>query len=477
MQLSDWALFIGHFHPVIVHLPIGFLLIAGILEAGRWLGSISTSTETMSTILFWSAVSATLACGFGYLLSLGGGYEANTLQAHQWQGIGVAAFAWLAWFAKSGRADRLPAGSVLYVPALVLSLALVGTTGHLGGSLTHGTDYLTQYTPQPFRSWVGLPPRSEAVTKVKPISDVSQAMVYDQIINPILQSCCIQCHNPQKIKGGLRYDTAEMLKKGGEHGPAFVAGNGANSRMVKYCLLPNDDELHMPPKGKPQLTEQQITLLTWWINEGAPFDKKVADLKPTEAVRPALAALGTGVPTTTQPARQATGPAPDPVVLTMTVSPADVKAVAALQKISLLVLPISKDKNQLEISAVNAATFSDVQAVLLTPIHDQIVWLKLGDTAIGDATLAQIAKLPNLQKLHLEQTHITDAGVHQLVGLKNLEYLNLYGTSITDASLRDLANLKSLRTVCVWQTKTTEAGITTLRKARPDLEIIGGMVQ
>jgi uncharacterized membrane protein len=109
---SDYALFFGHFHPVIVHLPIGFLLIAGVLEAGRWLGRITVSDETISTILFWSAVSATLACAFGYLLSLGGGYDAKTLQAHQWQGIAVAAFAWVAWAAKSRLTERLPAGSV-----------------------------------------------------------------------------------------------------------------------------------------------------------------------------------------------------------------------------------------------------------------------------------------------------------------------------------------------------------------------------
>ncbi|MBC8155059.1 MAG: ribonuclease inhibitor, partial [Bacteroidetes bacterium] len=245
---SDWVLFFGHFHPLVVHLPIGFLLIAGILEVGQRLGKISVSDGIISTVLFGSAVGATLACVFGYLLSLGGGYEAEILEEHQWQGIGVAVFAWIAWATKSELlGDRIPFGSLLYVPVLAVSVLLVSVAGHHGGSLTHGSDYLTQYTPEPFRAIAGLPPKSTLVA-VKPITDVNQAMVYEQIINPILNQSCVQCHNAEKSKGGLRYDTAELLKKGGKNGPVYVPGQGMDSEMIKRCLLPSDDKHHMPPK-------------------------------------------------------------------------------------------------------------------------------------------------------------------------------------------------------------------------------------
>jgi mono/diheme cytochrome c family protein len=480
---SDWLLFFGHFHPLIVHLPIGFLLVAGLLEGGRRLGRVSVSDGTISAILFWSALSATLACVFGYWLSLGGGYNADILQEHQWQGIGVAAFAWVAWLAKSDRfGDRVPFSALLYGPALVLAIFLLGVAGHHGGSLTHGEDYLTQHTPEPFRSIAGLPPRTETV-KAKPITNVRQAMVYEQIVNPVLQTHCVQCHNAGKAKGGLRYDTPAMLRKGGEDGPVFVAGKGAESSMVKRCLLPDDDEHHMPPKGKPQLTPDQIALLTWWIDEGAPFDKKVADLRVSETVRPALAMLGPGLgePGESVAAapkiagRNDAPPAPLSPVLTMTVPPADPTAVTALKKLDLLVLPVSKELNQLEISAVNTRNFGDPEAALLPKLAAQIVWLKLGNTQVGDATLARVAMLQNLQKLHVEQTRVTDAGLKHLRNLTHLEYLNLYGTAITDAGLMELAGIKSLKTVYLWQTKTTEAGLAALRKARPDLDVVGGM--
>lgn len=483
---SDWALFFGHFHPLVVHLPIGFLLIAGILEVGRRLGKINVSDSTISVVLFWSAVSATIACVFGYLLSLGGGYDAEILDEHQWQGIGVAAFAWVAWVMKSDRfGDRIPLSSLLYAPALVVAIVLLMIAGHHGGSLTHGSDYLTQYTPEPFRALAGIPPRKETEVAIKPITDVNQALVYEQVVNPILQARCVQCHNAEKSKGDLRYDTAEMFRKGGEGGPVFVAGKGLDSEMIKRCLLPLEDDDHMPPKGKTQLTDSQVAILTWWIDQGASFDKKVADLDVTDAVKPALAQLGGGAGAVGKgqsdgaaegiAASVVTGPAPEPEVLKMKVVAADSKALAAVRKTGLLVIPLSKEQNQLEVSAVNAKAFSDADAATLPALSGQLVWLKLSNTAIGDAALTQIGKLTNLHKLHLEQTKITDAGLKNLKGLQNLAYLNLYGTSVSDVGLVELTVLKNLRTVYLWQTKVTPTGLAQLKKAMPQVEIVGGL--
>ncbi len=220
-QASDWTYFIGRFHPVLVHLPIGFLLIAALLEIGKRTGKISVSDSSITFILFWSAVGATLACIAGYLLSLGGGYDEELLSDHQWQGIGVAVFAWIAWLFKSG---KISIGSAVYLPALGLSTLLTFTAGHDGGSLTHGDGYLTQYTPEPFRSMAGIPPRTEEKTEIKPITDINQAVVYKDIVQPILEMRCVQCHNANKQKGGLRMDNMAMLLKGGEDGPVFVAG-------------------------------------------------------------------------------------------------------------------------------------------------------------------------------------------------------------------------------------------------------------
>lgn len=472
----DWVLFWGHFHPLIVHLPIGFLLIAGLLELDRLTRRKSVSAHTITLILFWSAVSATMACVFGYMLSLAGGYDTETLDLHKWQGIGVALLAWVAWSVKSENLGRIVSfAPLLYLPVLSIALLLLLSTGHLGGNLTHGSDYLTQYAPGPLRTLAGLSPK-QAVVKIEPITDVNQAAVYGQIINPILQTRCVQCHNADKAKAGLRLDTPDAIRKGSEDGPILVAGASKNSALVKSCLLPEEDDHHMPPKGKPQLTEGQIALLTWWVEQGATFDKKVTDLKVTDAIRPVLASLGGNGPVETNgPNKASSGPAAESPVLTMSVPAADPKIIEEVKKTGLLVLPLAKEKNQLEVSAVNVRTFSDAQAAVLPKLANQVVWLKLSNTQISDATLAQVAKLRKLQKLHLEQTSITDAGLKQLNGLTNLEYLNLYGTAITDAGLTELLNLRNLKIIYLWQTKVTDQGVADLKKAMPNLDVIGGL--
>ncbi|MEZ4900449.1 MAG: c-type cytochrome domain-containing protein [Spirosomataceae bacterium] len=472
---SDWAAFFGRFHPVLVHLPIGFLILAGLLEIGVLTNKIDVKVSTISFVLFWSAIGATLSCVAGYLLSLGGGYEAELLEEHKWQGIWVAIAAWIAWLAKSDLfVNKIPFSGLLYLPALVIGSFFTLIAGHHGGSLTHGEGYLTQETPEPFRAWLGMEPKAEKGNiEIKPIGDVKNALVFQDVVNPILQARCVQCHNANKSKGDLRMDQVELLKKGGENGPIWVVGKGQESEMIKRCLLPMEDENHMPPKGKIQLTENQVAILSWWIDQGAPFDKKVAELKATEEIKPALAALsgGTAVGIAAVASTQkATSP-----VLSLDVPAPDAKAVDELKKIGLLVMPISSGSNLLEVNAINANSLTDAQVALLEPLKEQIVWLKLSDTKITDAAAATIAQLKNLQKLHVENTSISDATLEKIKGLPYLEYLNLVHTSVTDVGIKQLAGTKSLHSLHVWQTKVTEDGIVALKQSNTNVEVTLGI--
>ena len=87
--------FIGHFHPVLVHLPIGFIL-AGLLLL--WLSRKSKYAGLLPAIpiiLFWGAIMATLSCITGYLLSMSDDYDSNLVGWHPWMGIGVALLSWV----------------------------------------------------------------------------------------------------------------------------------------------------------------------------------------------------------------------------------------------------------------------------------------------------------------------------------------------------------------------------------------------
>src|SRR5262249_20691685 len=73
---------------------------------------------------------------------------------------------------------------------------------------------------------------------------------FEKKIRPVLVEHCYSCHSQdaKKIRGGLLLDTRDGLLKGGESGPAIVAGTPAKSLLLH--ALRQTDELRMPPKGK-----------------------------------------------------------------------------------------------------------------------------------------------------------------------------------------------------------------------------------
>lgn len=469
---SEWALFLGRFHPLIVHLPIGFFLIVVLLEVLDRTGKQVVDQAVVNIVLLCSALGATLSCVLGYMLASPGGYDEVLLANHMWKGIVLATVTWLCWFLKSGVfRSRAAFTSGLYLPLLAIALLLTMATGHDGGSLTHGEEYLTQLTPEPIRSLAGMEPAAPRGQTKQPISDIQKAVVYRDIVQPILQNNCASCHGQGKRKGDLRVDGLDHLLKGGENGPALVGGKSGESEMIKRCLLPEDDKLHMPPKGKTQLSPEELTLLSWWIDQGAPEDKRVEELKPTQQVEPALAVLKDtgGNLNTTSGEKQVAAKA-------VQVRPAPEGALNALRNEGLVVSTVASNSNVIEISAVNHNGFNDVQMALLKPVSEQVITLKLGNTGITDRSLKEMGVMKNLTRIYLENTAISDAGMAALKSnMPNLEYVNLTGTKISNAGLMELADNPNLKRIFVWQSAITDDGVAAARKKRPDAQIETGV--
>src|SRR5690606_22722418 len=98
--MEEIALFLGSWHPLLVHLPIGMLIMAFLLE---WLArkeKYAVFRPAVPAILLAGSITAVLACIAGYFLTLGGGYNESTLAWHMWLGIGVAVTAAAAWALK-----------------------------------------------------------------------------------------------------------------------------------------------------------------------------------------------------------------------------------------------------------------------------------------------------------------------------------------------------------------------------------------
>jgi mono/diheme cytochrome c family protein len=89
---------------------------------------------------------------------------------------------------------------------------------------------------------------------------------------PILKERCVECHGPEKQKSSLRVDSRAALLKGGDEGPAVVAGDAAKSHLLALVTAA-DKEKRMPPKGEP-LTTEQVQTLRRWIDQGAPWPEQ-----------------------------------------------------------------------------------------------------------------------------------------------------------------------------------------------------------
>ena len=257
----DLVLFLGRFHPVLVHLPIGGLILLGVLELLAKFTRFRDAAQNRRLILGLTAAVSVTTAFLGWMLSQSGGYDAQLLPWHKWTGVAVAA-ACAATFLLS-RSHR-PAA---YPLSLLATLVLLGVCSHLGASMTHGRDFFGRYAPAPLRWLLG--GRTEPAAAQPPTPGLLQQRVFAEVIQPILVQRCSACHGPEKHKADLRVDSLAALLKGGQSGPAFVAGKANESLMIKRLLLPVDQEEHMPPEGKPQPTPAEITTLQWWIECGA----------------------------------------------------------------------------------------------------------------------------------------------------------------------------------------------------------------
>jgi uncharacterized membrane protein len=143
-MLIDIVSFFSRLHPLFVHLPIGFLCFAILVEILYWRKKDETILRVVPLLWLATSLTAIASAVSGFLLSEAGGYEDDILQRHKIGGIAIAVVSSLICLV-----HFLPAFKSYSVARITRSILVLGSfillvlTGHWGGSLTHGSDYLT----------------------------------------------------------------------------------------------------------------------------------------------------------------------------------------------------------------------------------------------------------------------------------------------------------------------------------------------
>ena len=180
--MEDFSIFLGRFHPLIVHLPIGILIMAFILEfASQKTKKFKNILDpAISITLFWGCITSIAAASAGWLISFQGGYDSETLYWHKWLGVSVIVISFISWLIKGRKLQfkRLYTNIIL---GLVILLLLA--TGHLGGNLTHGEEYLFLYSPQIIKKMVGMDENPNYINLE--LSNPDSIKVYKDLIEPI----------------------------------------------------------------------------------------------------------------------------------------------------------------------------------------------------------------------------------------------------------------------------------------------------
>lgn len=473
--LDQWIEFAAHLHPLALHLPIGLMVAAGLMELMTLRsGGPVGARRTIHAV--W-ALAAIGAAGTGWLLGDTGEYGGDLIDDHRKLGIAAAVGATLValtdLFGRSGKA------SLFRRVAVLVTFGLIGIAGHHGGMMTHGRTFLSSTAPEwlapfltkprePRPERAPLPTNVEEPAALLPgapaaVDEALVAMGYGDgtdapadvegaaadahapagdmaLLVEAFRDRCFECHNEDKTKGKLRLDLLDGWLKEVD----LESDDPEDSEMLYRVILPRDDIDAMPPKGDA-LSPEAVEALRRWIQAGAPTEElrvllgeaKVED-KQSQADLDSV--------------RRATG--------------ARIEAIA-----EDLGRPV--DEARLAVNWSHApGEVAPAAARALGPVAARVVDLSLAGRRMGERVLEALPDLPALERVHLERSSADDAGVAALVEkAPGLRYLNLHSTEIGVQAVSAIGRLRSLEHVVLYGTGVGEVGRTMLTAVAPDVRV------
>jgi uncharacterized membrane protein len=437
---------VGRLHPVLVHLPIGFIILALLLY---WYDRKSKQyVKVVSMIFLWGGFAAVFTCITGYLQYLSEGYTFDSVKWHLWSGIAATLFSFLMYAKFKGLKSVDFLSKIPLVALSIVFFVLISYTGHQGGNITHGEGYLVEPLPNNIKSALGFDTFEEKQIILNE-DNYEEAMLYEDVIGPILNNNCVSCHSPKKSKGELHLQNKGGILKGGENGEVISLKNPDESPLYTRLILPEGDEDHMPPKDKRQPQAEEIKLIETWIENGNPFDKSIGELGLEKEL---FVSFFPKIFNFDHPDIEILEAAQDSIKL--------------IEEGGVHVDLISNASNFLSVSCINKPAFKDSDFHSLLPIAPQIASLDLGGTQVTDGIFEKLAMLANLTVLKLDNTSITGENIALLSSLENLKSINLTASQFQENYLQTLSDFKKLKKVYLYNTNIDANGVSTLNNGQ-----------
>ncbi len=440
LVFPSWVQAAGRLHPLFVHLPIGYLLLVAFLQFFHSYFKEKQFAKIDFLLLCITALSASLAACVGIILSAEGGYDEELLKNHLISSVifsfAMALTLWLRTY--------LPKQKKVYYIALGIATLNMIVAGHLGASLTHGENFLTQPLEENKKEMI--------------ITDSTS--LFALAVQPILERKCFSCHNEQKSKGGLVMTSVQQLLAGSDHGAIWKAGQPDSSEMLLRARLPLEHDDHMPPAGKAQLTPLEVELLHRWITAGADVYKAWTRYNKTDSL--ILLALHLQPVHAPEKSSRYSFPFASESVLKKLNSP------------YCTVEPIATNEPALKADFYLSSRFDKKNLEALLDVKEQLIYLNLSGTPLTDTDASLLSQFVNLEKLLLSQTRITGKALEELTSLQQLKVVSLIGTAVDVASLEKVGAMPSLTEVYLWNTPVSKEEINKLKETFQQIRWVEG---
>ena len=444
--------FLGRFHPLLVHLPIGFLILAILIEIYCSLFKIRINQSIINFTWFVAFFSSVITTVLGLLVAETGHYIDENLFMHKIFGLSLTAISFISWFLRLSIFSNLFSSSLKTLSNTVI-IVLLTLTGHYGGNLTHGETYLVDYAPENIKQLL--------VKKNRDVElEIDSVKIYNDLIQPIFNQKCVSCHNKEISRGNLNMDSYGNVLKGGSSGNPINKSDPRKSLLIKRITMPTSELKYMPPDGEP-VSFDEIKTLIWWINNLDKSNENLVSLKVEDDIKESLEMLYSLNFREKQWFEK------------LLTDKLEESLVQNIDKSVFQIKFISNDKKFISVKSLKKnISISDIEK--LEKISRNITYFTAKSSNLSNESIKSISSFKNLVKLEIQDNNIDDESIKILQSLKNLEILNIHNTKITRQSIGVLKNFKNLKRAYVWGTSITKREVVEFNRKEGKLKLIGG---